>query len=110
MDLIRELMLDLEGEVTKDLSNYDKPTILYHKALIKEAGFAKGAILEGDDQIKAVYLLRLTWEGHEFLDAARDETGWRHVTQVIGQTVGTVSLSLLQALLNQWAAGKIGLS
>ena len=109
MDLIRQLMLNLENDSRLAPEGYEKDVVTYHQALLIEAGLAKGSILPGDDIPKAVILGGLTWQGHEFLDAARSEEGWRQVTQSIAKVAGTVSLSMLQALLNQWAAAKLGL-
>ena len=109
MDLIRQLLLDLENDKYDAPSGYGEEEIAYHKALLVESKLAHGhATVVMDGSILAE-ITRLTWEGHEFLDAARDESGWQQVTRSIGKTVGTVSLSLLQAMLNQWAAGKLGL-
>ena len=104
MNLIRQLLLDLENDNSVDPLGYDEQNIAYHKALLVESGLAHGDVHTVVSGEILALVTRLTWEGHEFLDAARDETGWRRVTQVIGETVGTVSLSLLQKLLNQWAA------
>lgn len=43
-ELIRLLLLELEGEESVDLSSYTPEQVNYHKALIKEAGFAEGKI------------------------------------------------------------------
>lgn len=115
MELIRQLLLNLESEEEPlchrrtVLSGYDKRTVDYHFALLIEAGLVEGKVMTADDGIVAVSVSRLTWNGHEFLDTARNETGWRHATQAIGRTVGSVSLSLLQSLLNQWAARELGI-
>lgn len=103
MDLIRQLLLDLENDKYDAPSGYVEEEIAYHKALIVESKLAHGhATVVMNGSILAE-ITRLTWEGHEFLDAARNETGWRATMKRIATTVGTTSLPVLQALLVEYA-------
>jgi hypothetical protein len=43
----------------------------------------------------------LTWEGHEFLEAARDEKRWKKVVTDIVKKTGSLSYELLKAWLIQ---------
>lgn len=52
----------------------------------------------------------LTWEGHEFLDAARSDTVWVKATSTIGQQVGSAGIEVLKALLQATIKGMIGLA
>lgn len=103
MDLIRTLMLEVESEQQADLSSYDEKVILYHRNLLIDAGLAKGFVLPGDGVVKYVELKELTWDGHEFLDAARSEKGWKYVMKQIATTLGTASLPVIQSLLVDYA-------
>jgi hypothetical protein len=78
MNLIRLLLLETEGEEPKpDLSPYNDAQRIYHSALLIEAGLVDGQIIQDSDgQPAATVTLRLTWAGHEFLDAARNDTIW----------------------------------
>lgn len=107
MDLIRELLLALENDKPDALLDYSEEAVAYHKALIVESGLAHGDVTEVMDGSLLVYISRLTWEGHEFLDAARNETGWRATMKRIAATVGTTSLPVLQALLVEYAKSAI---
>ena len=51
----------------------------------------------------------LTWGGHEFLDAARDEGRWRDVIQTAKSAAGTVTLGVLQQLLVSRIKAAVGL-
>jgi len=80
-ELLRELLLDIEGDVV-DISSYSKEHILYHKALLLEAGLADGpkphySSREFSEIPDRVIIRRLTWEGHNFIDAIRDEGRWQ---------------------------------
>jgi hypothetical protein len=35
---------------------------------------------------------RLTWEGHEFLDAARDEKRWKKAMSTVKEKGGTITI------------------
>lgn len=107
MDLIRLLLLQLEGEEKVDLTNYDAYSITYHKYLIIEAKLAYGGVTYSDDKVFGAVLARLSWEGHEFLDSARNETGWRATMKRIAASVGTTSLPVVQALLIDYAKSAI---
>lgn len=84
-DTIREILTRLE-EVTAEegclrLSSFpvDRAAdISYHLELLLEAGLVKGEMLGefggGPDDF---IVLRLTWQGHEFLDAIRSDTVWQ---------------------------------
>lgn len=104
-ELIRYLLLELEGEETVDLSSYTQQQINYHKALIKEVGFAEGIIHYSSshqtDLPDFVRLIRLTWDGHEFLDKARNETVWNKAKDIVKDKGISMSLDALKAGLTE---------
>jgi Hypothetical protein (DUF2513) len=79
MDLIRMLLIQKEtGEAPPELANYPGPLIAYNVALMKDAGLIEAAIAKGPDGTPSgAVIIRLTWAGHDFLDAARNDTVWR---------------------------------
>jgi len=46
---------------------------------------------------------RMTWEGHEFLDNARNETVWKKVTAIVAAKGGSVSFEVLKSLVVETA-------
>jgi hypothetical protein len=52
----------------------------------------------------------LTWEGHDFLDAARSETIWKKVMNKVKDSTGTVAFEVLKALLIAASKEKFGLT
>jgi hypothetical protein len=42
---------------------------------------------------------RLTWQGHDFLDAARSDTLWENAKKLTLEQTGGLSLDLLKAAL-----------
>jgi hypothetical protein len=111
MNLIRLLLLETEGEEPKpDLSVFSEDQRLYHSALLIEADLVHGQIIEdGSGQPASTVTLRLTWAGHEFLDAARNDTIWHKAGERIKKSGVDVSLSVLKEVLNQLLKQSLGL-
>jgi len=51
----------------------------------------------------------LTWEGHNFLDAAREESRWKKAMTVIKDKAGTVSFEIVKQVLVSMAKEQLGL-
>jgi hypothetical protein len=111
MNLIRLLLLQTEGEEpAPDLSAYSDQQLLYHSALIIEAGLVHGEVrLGGAGQSLSTFRSRLTWAGHEFLDAARNDTIWKKAGEHIKNAGVDVTLSLLQEILKNLLKQALGL-
>jgi len=77
LDLIRRILFSVESGKETDYSGFPVEVVVYHRALIIEAGLGKGMISEGAYGMpNAVVIHRLTWEGHEYLDTIRADTVW----------------------------------
>jgi hypothetical protein len=117
MDLARNILLALEEHEhgyaprTLVIEGYTDEQIGYHAHLLHEAGLidASDDSTRGSPSPQAIPL-RLTWEGHEFLDAARSDTIWNQAKQKVAKTTGTVSFQVLIALLIELGKQKLGLS
>jgi hypothetical protein len=111
MNLIRFLLLDTEGEDPKpDLSPYSEEQKVYHSALLIEAGLVDGRIIGGSNgEPVGTVTLRLTWAGHEFLDAARNDTIWHKAGERIKKSGVDVTMSLTKEILNQILKQSLGL-
>lgn len=96
MDLIRLLLLHCEGIEKVDLSDYSQDQIAYHKALIIDAGLARGAVT-----IKwtAAEIIGLNWAGHDFLDAARNESIWQQMKKKLKDSALELPLDLIKEIL-----------
>lgn len=112
MDLIRLLLLDTEDEELRpDLSGYTDQQKIYHSALLIEAGLIDGHVQTDERGIpSATVCLRLTWAGHEFLDAARNDTIWKKASEKIKQSGVQVTVSVLEELLKKLLKDSLGLS
>ena len=78
MDLIRQILLAVEAESQGLIdSKYSKEQVAQHVALLQEAGFVNAAIARNHVNHPTAFVIHdLTWSGHEFLDAMRDDTLW----------------------------------
>lgn len=116
MELIRKLILALEDAPTGDVSGdldiegYTPEQIGYHAYLLLDAGLAEGDRIDhmGSDGPGAM-LTNLTWAGHEFADAARDETRWKKAMGVVQEKGGAVTLSVLTQFLTALMRSALGL-
>lgn len=79
MDLIRLLLIGhVTGETPPEIKEYERKDILYHYTLLKDAGFITATFAEGNDVVPdEVMYVRVTWLGHEFYDASKDNKIWK---------------------------------
>jgi hypothetical protein len=86
MDLVRLLLLEVEGgEAPAALAFYPEEEIVYNSALMIEAGLIKGQTVydAAVGRVTGTIMERLTREGHDFLDAARNETAWNKAKEKV---------------------------
>ena len=107
VDLIRLILLQVEGEKQVDLSPYNDDEINFHKALIKEGGLAEGIVNYSTandarpDIPDLAILTRLTWDGHEFLDNAKSEKTWANAKDLVMRNGATLSLEAMKIALSE---------
>jgi hypothetical protein len=107
LDLVRLLLLEVEKTGKNDLNippspikEFKEDTILYHLLLMKEAGLIEVDFVKGTTFIpKMAWVHRLTWEGHEFLDAARKDAVWQKAKKWMMDTVGALTLEGMKIAL-----------
>lgn len=107
MDLIRKILLEIElynGDddiQTLRIEPYPDGVITYHVSLLKDAGLIDATILFGWGSVKPTgYSIRhLTWQGHEFLDACRNEGIWTKAKEKLQSIGGDVPLDVLKTVL-----------
>lgn len=103
MDLIRAILLHVEkcDNLQFTIEGYDEQCIAYHVRLLVQAGFLlarTSTSLSGEIELQDCGTTSLTWEGHEFLEASRDERLWSKAKQAAGSTGGMV-LDVLKSVL-----------
>lgn len=106
MDLARAILSALEGSSDafgpKEfvIQGYSEEEVSYHVKLLHQAGLVEAKDISGVNQFKW-FPISLTWEGHEFLDAARDNTRWGRAKQIVLEKTGGLSFDMLQSILTK---------
>ena len=114
IELIREILHEVEkndsptGWMNIQLHTYSKDQISYHVKLLAEAGYLEAIDLSTKDEFdwKPV---SLKWPGHDFLDAARDDTIWIKAKKRLGNKLTSVSFEVLKSLLVSFGKQTLGL-
>lgn len=115
MDLIRKILLAIEadehGFAPKiEIDGYTEEEIGYHAILLGEAGLVKVSDVTsmGNKSPEAI-ITRLTWAGHEFLDASRNNRIWNQAKDAIA-IVGGASIQVWTEVLSSYVKKNLGLS
>ena len=61
------------------------------------------------DRVTRVYPFSLTWQGHEFIEASRNDTFWNKAKEMAKKKSGALSFDVLKALLIVMAKESVGL-
>ena len=90
MDLIRQLLLGIEGEASTQqefrIEGVDDLEKWYNIDLLVQANLIRGVEVRwaADGTGQYAYtkgLAALTWEGHDFLDAVRNDSIWQQASE-----------------------------
>jgi Hypothetical protein (DUF2513) len=85
------------------VDGYNEEDIAYHLSPLQERGLVE--VPDGQPMIGIVFT-RLTWEGHDFLDAVRDSEIWKKTKQG-ADAVGSFSFDLVKQLAAGFIKTKI---
>jgi hypothetical protein len=107
LDLVRKILFTVENSDTDGLERdslrlegYDDQVVARHVQLLDEAGYIIASYSEPDHGGVVLHKInRVTWKGHEFLDAARNDTIWQRVKDGLRAKAVTVPLEALTSLL-----------
>ncbi|MFZ0335846.1 MAG: DUF2513 domain-containing protein [Candidatus Acidiferrales bacterium] len=102
MDLIRTLLFKTEalpdaGGHPISVEGRNQAEVCEHLRLAQEAGLIEARFLRGD--AASCVALRLTWAGHEFLDAARENKIWEKAKEMAMRTAEGVTIISLKVAL-----------
>ncbi len=115
MNLVREILLFVEGCTqyggpgVVEIAGREPADVEYHVKLLHQAGLLE---VMGPGSIYGAgwTVLGLTWEGHEFIDAARSATTWRKALEMF-QTAGVgAAKELLLPLLLSLGKQQLGIT
>ena len=104
MNLIRKILFEIEkspsfsGFIDLKIRDYTDEEISYHVLLLSEANLIVALDMStyGNTDYKPV---RLTWSGHEFLEAAKDDTRWKKAVDTVINKGGGVVFDILKDVL-----------
>jgi len=103
LDLIRQILLEVEKHddplraIPVGAEGHSAQEISHHVMLLKQAGYVTATDLSHLRGL-AWTPKSLTWEGHEFLEAARNPTIWDQVKATLQDRVVDTPLSVIQKL------------
>lgn len=94
------------------VSRVDEATVLEHLELLAQRGFIEARMVRSGmagDRILSATVERMTWEGHYWLAAARNDTVWHKTMKLIKEKGGGVAFEVIKPLLIQVAGQHLGL-
>ncbi|NIP58742.1 MAG: DUF2513 domain-containing protein [Gemmatimonadetes bacterium] len=116
MELVREILLVAEEAPADDrhrtirIDGYSDALVGKHIELLRDAGYVEAELVRTETHgTVSGRVLRITWAGYEFLDAARSETVWNRARQQVGDKLGSVPVEVLKQLLVRLSVNALGL-
>jgi hypothetical protein len=106
MDLVRAILLKIEESPdgyapdSIEIPDYSRNQIAYHLAIMIEAGLLHGDVAEGMEGDLDGLPTRITWQGHDFLDAAREPSRWGQAKRRLGR-IGSASFEVWIKVLTE---------
>ncbi len=83
-----------------EIEGYRSEEVHYHLMLLDDAGLIVAE--DVSSQTALIWLpMHLTWAGHEFLDASRDQDRWEKAERIIESKGGMVTFEIVKELLTQ---------
>ncbi len=113
IDLIREILLQLElngpnmSGVKFQIEGYSQDEINYHLSLLVEGGLVDAIDVSSHKGVGWIPR-RLTLEGHDFLDRARDKNRWEKAKKILAEKGGGMAIGLLNSILINLIKNEMG--
>lgn len=114
MDLARTILEQVEdksdGTNWVDLVVPDRTQaeLGYHVMLLDQAGLLTAEEVS-NTEIQYWRAIKLTWDGHEFLDAIRNDTVWSKVKETAKEKGSAMPFEIIKQLAMKFAASLFGL-
>jgi hypothetical protein len=114
-DLIRKIVLAVENHPNGfapqlQFDGYTPEQVGYHSYLLVDAQLAQGiAVTTNANRSPVAKITYLTWAGHEFAEAARDNTRWNRAMGIVRDKGGAITMNLLGQLLGGIMKSTFGL-
>lgn len=124
-DHVRSILLEIENtqEMGEELENQDfekfsiypeisRDQFAYTLQKLNEANYINADFYFGDDELNRISVNEITFEGHQFLDAIRDDGIWKDTKGVLGKLSATPISTIKQvanAVLSAYVQQQLGL-
>ena len=112
MDLVREILLEFERTEQRsvlshqfEVEGYEDDVVQYHIDLLADAEL----ITQTPAGQFGGKVARLTWDGHEFLDLAKNDTRWERAKREVVENVGALVFAVLKSVLTDLAMSAAGM-
>ena len=108
MDLVRQILIIMEednnprGSGNIAVPGINSDVMAYHFKILRDAGLIE-AIDASSTSGMHFMPTSLTWQGHEFIDAARNDGIWNKAKDIMLKKTGGMSLDVLKVLLTDLA-------
>ena len=113
IELMRKLLLEIEKSPASGIDarslhieSRTEIEIEYNLILMQDARMIEGYDCKDGTKPATFYVTRITWDGHEFLDAARNDMLWKKAKEMLLRTAGVVTVEGLKVALTQLSKGK----
>ena len=109
MDLCRDILLNLEaqsfapGVIEVKIDDISEQEVSYHLMLLAQAGLVEAEDLSNSTQKMKWRASCLTWDGHEFLEASRNQTTWDRVKATMREKSVGMSIDIITWLLIKYS-------
>jgi len=105
IDLVRQLLLCVDGQAATGVlrstmfEGYSQEKVRYHLRLLADSGFVKYV----EKNVLGTTILRLTWDGHELLELARDPRVWDRAKRLVHEKTCGLSVEAIHQVLTKWS-------
>ena len=117
MDLVRSILFKIEEALpgrslgSREFArlNHSHQELLEHLLIMHERELIRGHAVKSTEGVIAFQVFGLTWEGHEFLDAARNDTFWNEAKKRLANKGVSAGIEVLGPVLIKIAKEAMGL-
>jgi hypothetical protein len=116
-DLVRKILLDIQDMPANAQPSsidypgeYDQAVVNAHISLLIDAGLIEGKVIRTMQGVAQATARGLTWQGHDFIDAAKQDVIWKKAFDTIKDKGGAVTFEVLKELLKSLTLKAVGLS
>ena len=113
MELIRAILRGVEEQEEPgkfySIEGYDQQTVARHVVLLQDAGLVEASFIGDTANPIVARIFRLTWSGHDFLDAVRNDTVWRKTMAFVAEKGGGVTLEVVKSVAIAFLRAHVGL-